>query len=170
MSLTYTLREREYRECGSPMRGDNLTRDTVSMMKKYDECYRATLFALRSLSLCDSSATHLLRKLLARGISAEIAKSTVDEMRSLGYIDEARQLEKIITDLVNKSNMGRYKITSRLMAKGYSAREINRAISELSARGEIDFSLAEERLLNKYPELSSDEKRKILYKNGYTNA
>lgn len=129
---------------------------------------RARKFALSSLSRYDSSKKALYEKLIARGFDKESAADAVDYVVSFGYIDEKRQIEKISLDLYNRQNFGKRKIFSRLVNKGYSPSDVSSVISSLVRDGEIDFEIAKERLLCKYPsELSPDEKRKILFKNGF---
>ena len=166
----YYLSERVYHALSSPMRGDNLTRDTLSKIIDEDMRYRATRSALGSLSLCDSSKEALCSKLLKKGYNRKIAESVVNYMCSLGYIDEERQMEKLIVSFCENNNFGRQKIFAKLRAKGYPAGEISKKINSLLREGSIDFEKAKARLLGKYPpDLSSEEKRKILYKNGFTN-
>ena len=167
---SYTLSEREYRELSSLKCGDNLTRVELSALEECDMRYRALRFALSSLSLCDSSKRNLYMKLTARKISKEIAALTVNEVVRLGYLNEERQIENIAISLNEREKMGRYKITRRLLSKGYSQGDINRAICRLISEEKIDFEATRAELLAKYPDdLSDEEKRKILYKNGYVN-
>ena len=166
----YTVSEREYADLSSPKCGDNLTRAEIYLLAECDMRYRALRFALSSLALCDSSKRNLYMKLTARKISKEIAASTVDEVVRLGYLNEERQIENIALSLNNREKMGRYKIARRLLSKGYSQSDINKTISRLITEGKIDFEFTKQELLSKYPEnLSDEEKRKILYKNGYLN-
>ena len=91
------------------------------------------------------------------------------EMVSLGYIDEARQLERIILSEANARLYGYSKIKARLMAKGYSSDDINRVTKKLVSLGEIDFKENAKKLLQKhFPDgATTEEKKKLLYKNGY---
>jgi SOS response regulatory protein OraA/RecX len=86
-----------------------------------------------------------------------------------GYVDERRQLERIILDEANRKLRGPLKIIPYLVSKGYSSSEIREVISELVESGEIDFkSNARELLMKKMPDgADEDEVRKILYKNGF---
>lgn len=164
-SLSLTVSEREYAEAGSPLSRDSLNEDTVLALRAADERYRAKAKALRVLSYGDNSEGMLMRKLLCAGIRRSIAHEVVCEMVARGYINSRRQLEKLVTFEVNFKNSGPMKLIPKLVAKGYKKSEVEGVISDLEARGEIDFDAARERLLQG---VGDDEVKKILYKNGYT--
>lgn len=131
---------------------------------------RALKFALSSLSHCDSSKKALYDKLIARGCDREIASDTVDYVVGLGYINEERQIERLALDLHTRRLYGKRKIFLHIVKKGYSPKDVSKIITALMERDEIDFARSRAELLKKYPsELSFDEKRKILLKNGYTD-
>ena len=164
-----TVSEADYRDAGSPLSGDTLDPDTISLLKNSDMRYRAGLHALRILSFADNNEKNLYRKLISRGIRADIAEEVSHDMVSRGYIDEKRQLSIIITEEVNRKLTGPHKLRAKLIAKGYSAADINSEISRLLRSGEIDFERSSALLIEK--KLPSDhteeEVKKILYKNGY---
>ena len=108
-------------------------------------------------------------KLCRSGIDKEVARQTAKQMVGLGYINDRRQIKRQIISLVSVSNQGPLKILPKLIAKGYSKSEIEGAISELSDSGEIDFSEAEEKILqaSEIHDKNSPEAKKILYKHGF---
>ncbi len=165
-----TVKERDYREAGAPLSGDNLTRECIFALEFSDERYRATKKALNILSYGDNSEKMLEYKLVSGGIGRAAAKSTVRDMVSLGYINSERQLDSLIKNLVNVSCIGKLKIIPKLAAKGYSHSEITARIDELVFCGEIDFEAAKERLIEKKlpPDAGSEEIKKLLYKNGFS--
>ncbi len=167
---SYTVSKAEYDSLNSLSKGDNVTRDTLSFIEECDMRYRATRSALGSLSLCDSSKSALYRKLVMKGYDKKISAEVVDYMCALGYIDEDRQIERLVSSLVNQSNLGRSKVVQKLIAKGYKSQSITKVINRLAESGEIDFSAARERLLEKHSEKDENEKKKLLYKNGFINA
>lgn len=165
----FTVSESEYREAGSPLTRDNLTRDAFDILQYADMRYKAKLKALRILSYGDNSEGMLKRKLCMAGIKRDIAEDTVRECVRLGYINSDRQLEKLIINEVNIRNHGPRKIIPRLIAKGYARSDIEKAIGDLLDGGSIDFDEAKARLISKLPCGSSDEEiKKTLYKNGHT--
>ena len=102
--LEYTVSEKQYSELGSPLTGDEYS--DVEALCECDMRYRAKLYALRILSFGDNSELALKRKLIARSVSPKIAAQTAAEMVGLGYVDEHRQLERLIENEVNQRLVG----------------------------------------------------------------
>lgn len=166
---SFTVSETEYREAGSPLTKDNLTRDVFSALQYADMRYRATVKALRVLAFGDNSELMLSRKLLSAGFNKEIISETVSECVRLGYINSERQLKKLITGEVNIKNQGMGKIIPRLISKGYKRSEIEKVAAMLCESGEIDFDEAKARIISKLPCDAEDEEiKKALYKNGHS--
>ena len=112
---------------------------------------------------------NLATKLYRAGFGRDTVSAVTAEMEGLGYIDERRQLERIILNEANLKLRGPRKIIPTLAAKGYSTSDISSVMSALVDSGEIDFSrnariLAEKKLPD---DADSEEKKKLLYKNGY---
>ena len=98
-----------------------------------------------------------------------MAAEVVREMVSLGYIDEQRQLSRLITEEANRKLLGPRKIVPKLISKGYSMSDIREALAGLVDTGEVDFDKNRELLLEKHLGLTEDseEMRKLLFKYGY---
>lgn len=166
---SFTVREAEYREAGSPLVRDNLTREAFYTLQYADKRYNAKLKALRILSYGDNSKLMLARKLLSAGFSKEITDETVSECVRLGYINSKRQLQKLITGEVNIKNHGMAKIIPKLISKGYRRSEIESVADMLCGAGEINFEEAKARIISRLPCGAGDEEiKKALYKNGHT--
>ncbi len=165
---SFFISAEQYKEIGEISVGDYVTREVLSSLEYCDTLYRATLKAMRILSYGDNSERMLKRKLKLAGFSSEITDEVTEKMLSLGYINAARQLDRLVSVAVNTSNLGKRKILPKLIAKGYTRADIEKAIERLVSSGEIDFSLAMQRLRAKLPEESSDEEiKKYLYKFGH---
>ncbi len=165
--LEYTVSEKEYRELGSPLTGDVFF-DT----EKLSECdmrYRAKLYALRILSFGDNSEQALKRKLIARSISPKIAMEIAAEMVRLGYVDEHRQLHRLIEVEANLRLSGRDKLFPKLISKGFSRDKIESVLDNLISHGIVDFEKNKRILIEKKlgADASDEEVRKLLYKFGY---
>jgi SOS response regulatory protein OraA/RecX len=154
---------------GSPSRGTAFTDEELSLIKSEDERIRATKKALSLLSYSDNNEKALVTKLHRAGFSRDIAVGVSEEMVRLGYIDESRQLERLILREANISLSGFGKLLPKLIAKGYSSENIKKITHRLAESGEIDFKENARRLIEKkLPENASrEEKKKLLYKNGY---
>ena len=168
-SARYTINAATFEAIGSPAIGDELDEGQMSAIKYTDELIRAKKKAVQILSFADNNRKNLLAKLCRAGFCKEIADEVCQEMVSLGYIDERRQLERIIVVEANVKLRGPQKIIPALSAKGYSSSDISCVMHSLVDSGEVDFKKNAKLLIEK--KLSScqdaEEKRKLLYKNGY---
>ena len=165
----YTVRETVYIDIGSPCRGEELSDETLAILIRADEYYRAKRAALSILSYGDNNERTLHTKLRARSISDEIASEVVCEMVSLGYINESRQLERIITDEANRRLQGPRKLIPKLLSKGYSMSDIRQTLERLVDSGEVDFDKNRELLLDKLlgSVRDTEQVKKLLFKYGY---
>ena len=167
-SARYTVGESIYSEIGCPSVGDELTDEDMSAIKYADELVRAEIKALSLLSYADNNRRTLKQKLLRAGFGYEISDTVCEKMCSLGYIDESRQLERLILVEANTKLRGPERIIPALVAKGYSLSNVKAVMRELVDSGEIDFKKNAKALINKkLPDADIEEKRKFLYKNGY---
>ena len=121
------------------------------------------------LSYGDNNERSLIRKLTARGIARERAEAVAREMSSLGYINEQRQLLNIVSKEANVNLSGPRRIRAKLISRGYRTADISSAIDELVRCGEVDFERSAELLISKKltRDATDDEKKALLYKNGY---
>ena len=164
----YTLDERFVLE-NRYSSGDEITEDDLSAIKARDAYIRGKLKALSLLSFADNSKATLRMKLLRFGTDKETAERIVDEMVSLGYLNEENQIDRLVMRLACDRLFGPKKIIAQLASKGYSASDVRSAIRRLCDSGEIDFAENKRRLLEKYSveDGDCDEENKILYKNGF---
>ena len=161
----YTVRRSVYEELGSPLRTAPLNEDDICTLRLADEYYRGKRAALSILSYGDNNAKTLFDKLRRRSVSEEICEEFVAEMISLGYVDEKRQLERLILEDSNRKLLGPRKITPRLLSKGYRLADIREVYSRLSESGEINPEENKERLLEKH--LGARNFHKLLLSNKY---
>ena len=166
----YTVSESAYSEIGSPNPPCEVDFGMLELICNADECYRAKSLALKLLSYADNNERTLTTKLVSRGIKRDVAHDTVAEMVRLGYVDEKRQLERLILKEANGSLAGPKKLVPKLMAKGYSRSDIDSVMYRLCENGEIDFQKNREDLIAKKVTRGATEEeiRAILYKNGYS--
>ena len=143
--------------------------DTHAEIKARDLYIRGKRKALSLLSFADNSKKSLSAKLLRYGIDRRTTETIVEEMATLGYVNEDGQISRLVERLANGQLVGPKKIIAKLAAKGYSPDAVRRAIRELVESGEIDFSENKRRLLEKHSidEGDTEEENKVLYKNGY---
>ena len=164
----FNVKSGDYRLAGSPLVGDEADGEMFRILQDSDSRYRALKVALGILSYSDNSVRMLKFKLKRHGFDTDTAEFAVSEVLRLGYIDERRQVGRLVSDLVNRSNLGRRKITEKIVAKGYSASLVSSVTDELSGSGEIDFQRAMDELVAKHSPFESDEEKyKLLFKYGF---
>ncbi len=167
-SARFTVSNAVYSAVGRPAVGEELSAHAFSELAYADELYRAEKKALSLLSYTDNNEQSLKMKLLRAGFRRDVATDICEKMVSLGYIDEARQLERLILRAANDALLSERKIYEKLRAKGYSSALISRVMSELSRSGQINFEENRTRLLQTLPgDATDEEKAKLLYKHGY---
>lgn len=165
----YTVDSDTFRTIGSPSVGDMLDGEQMSAIVYTDRFIRARKKALSLLAYADNNKKTLAMKLLRAGFDRDTVETVCIEMIERGYINERRQLERLILDEANRKLRGPLRIIPALVSKGYSSSEIKETMSSLVELGEIDFSVNARRLIEKkLPDgADEEEKKKILYKNGY---
>ena len=166
-SYEYTVSRSQYEELGAPACDGELC--DVESIKAYDMKYRATLYALRILSYGDNNLRSLKDKLISRSISSSVADEVCREMTEMGYVNEIRQLERLIENEVTQKLSGRVKLYSKLIRKGYRKKDIDKVLDSLISSGIVDFEGSKEKLIEKkLPAGASEEEIKsLLYKYGY---
>ena len=165
-TVSLRLTEAEYLDMGSPAVGCELGDGELSELRALDERHRALNKALSLLSYSDKNERTLLMRLLNCGFSRESAREAVRTCVSLGYINEERQLQRLVVAEWRKL-YGRRAIVARLCAKSYSRADIERTVDELEGAGEIDFSESFRRLCEKYGSHEGEQLLKLKYKYGY---
>ena len=165
----FYISQTEYARCGGPVRGEEIDEDTYLRMARYHEYHKAKKKALSLLGYGDNNEKNLIRKLRVAGFDPDLARIVTQEMVSLGYIREDDQLRRLIVAEANGKLQGPNKIFQKLVAKGYSSADIRKIMEELVDEGEINFKSNAMRLIEKkLPEgANSEEKKTLLYKNGY---
>ncbi len=161
----YTVSEVQYSCLGSPLIGDALVDGDAEKLLNFSEYNKAKKKALNILAFGDNSRFALSIKLARAGFSVSVAREITEEMCSLGYIDEERQLRRIIASEVNGAKIGIRKLLPKLRARGYSAAKTSRIFKELCDSGEIDPDAVKLSLTEGVTDI--EEKRKILYKHGF---
>ena len=145
--------------------GDSLCDEDLAPLLEEDERRRCMKRALSILAYADNSKRLLYTKLKRAGYSSSLARECVTDCERLGYIDEKKQLLRLVAHEANSTLRGPVRIKAHLAGRGYSPRDIDEAIEILTSRGEVDFELNFERLSERFPE-GTDEFL-VKYKYGY---
>ncbi len=164
----YTLSETQYSSVGTPLAGDVLDDGVKGEIYGFSEYNKYKKKALNILAFGDNSRKQLVMKLVRAGAKRNLASDIADEMKSLGYINEERQLEHLIEDEVNLKLNAPRKFIPKLAAKGYSADLIKMVADKLISENTISYDAARSKLLCKLgDDADKDEVKKILYKHGF---
>ena len=166
--IKYTVSEGTYRDIGCPLSGEILYDRAIEAIAEEDEKRRAMQKALNVLAYADNNEKKLYTKLIMAGFGKEAARSTVCECVRLGYIDEERQIKRLIIRYWAELQ-GPDKIIYKLISNGYNKNSAYRIMQTLEEDKEIDFSASRDKLIEKKlpSNASAAEKRKLLYKFGY---
>ena len=164
----YTVSEGTYRKIGCPLSGDIIDGDSFDALEKDDGERRALMKALSILAYADNNERKLYTKLINHGFSRNYARFAVEECVRLGYIDEQRQLERLIVKYSGEL-LGPRKIMAKLVSRSYTPQQVSKMIRSLEEQEKIDFSKSKRILLETKLEedASYEEKRKLLHKYGY---
>ena len=165
----FNLGKSTYARIGMIRKGEELTDEVMALMDEENEYRAAKRHALSILSYGDNNERRLIEKLMRKGSSREVAREVAREMVSLGYINESRQLERLVSLDANTKLFGEGRIHRHLVSLGYSAADVRSILLSLCESGEIDFEKNAVRLLEKHggKALDADTKRKLLFRYGY---
>ena len=163
----YSVLENTYFSLGSPPREYNLSDTAFARICCEDEEYRAMKKAVSLLAVSDKSTFTMRDKLVRCGFDRDVAQDVVLECVRRGYIDESRQLDRLVTKEANDALRGRMYIKRKLVGKGYRSADIDAAIDRMVAAGDIDFADNFERLAAKKGIEDVESRRILKYKYGY---
>jgi len=163
----YLISADTYLRLNSPVRGTEITERTFADICLEDETYKAVKKAYSFLCDMDRSKYTLRMKLVQYGFSPDASDAAIDRCVELGYLDEYKQVERAVEREANYKLRGRYHIRRRLVGKGYSITDIDRAISALIDSGDIDFDKSFERLCEKRHAETEEQRTKLKYRFGY---
>ena len=106
------------------------------MLAESADRFAALEQGLSLLSYGDATKAGLIRKLRRRGISAEIAEASAEQLAARGYIDECAQIERFLRNELRKGR-GARRILAAAREKGYGDEAVARLRDRLA---EIDFA------------------------------
>lgn len=163
----YSVSSDTYISLGSLSCDTEIGERDLSNIRLEDEGHRAFKKAYGYLSDMDRSRYTLKGKLIKAGFSSDASDIAIERCSELGYLNEYEQVERAVEREANYKLRGRYYIKRRLLDKGYSLSDINRAIAALTERGDVDFDANFERLSEKKGAETEEEITKLKYRYGY---
>jgi regulatory protein len=131
--------------------------------------------ALRVLALRDHSEAELRRKLKTKGYQADEIEASVERLRELGYLDDARFARSFAGSAVRNGRGFGARIKMELSRRGVAAGIIQETLAELGeefAEAEMLADTIERRFAGFDPQSATDkEKRRVvayLQRKGFT--
>jgi len=83
------------------------------------------------LSFADNTKKSLVRKLIMKGFSKEIAADAADHLEKTGYINETEAAKTLSHDMAQKKLYGPRRISAALYEKGFSRNAVESTMKEL---------------------------------------
>lgn len=161
----FLLSDGQYDALGRPTPCEEISDEDFRIVSDGDEYNRAKKKALNILSFGDNSERELLAKLSRAGFSRTVRDRVLSEMKALGYVDEERQLVRLIQNEALLKLHGPKKILAHLSGKGYAPEKIKATMRRLEIEKLISFDEIKKKL---FAEASDEEeRRKLLYKKGF---
>ncbi len=167
-SARYTVNLSLYSSVGAPKVGCEISEEQMEIIREFDLEHRATKKAYDLLAIADNNKRSLKMKLVRAGFDKELSEKVVCEIAKRGFINENRQIERLVMVEAGKKR-GPRRIVSSLSAKGYSIEDIKKSIVLLTDSGSLDFQSVKAELISSAKEdgRSFDEIKKLLYKQGF---
>lgn len=110
--------------------GSDITQDEIDKIKSDYESYRTKHRAMDLLSRRSHSAKELEGKLM-RKASKENARSAVEKMQQLGFIDDESFAVSYANELWTRKHFARSRIKRELLLKGVDSEIADKTVSEL---------------------------------------
>ncbi|MDY3845802.1 MAG: hypothetical protein SOZ62_02680 [Eubacteriales bacterium] len=164
---SYEVSREDYISIGEPREGEEILDEEISVITRISDEKEAFDRALRIVAFGDNSYRVLYAKLMQRGFSRSVCDTVIEKLKSLGYIDEDRQLRRLVEYTAKEKLIGIKKLVPLLVSKGYSSSDVIRMVGECEKNGNIDFGEIKKSLFDKYSPGDEKEKRLLLYKHGF---
>ncbi len=86
--------------------------------------------AVRYLTFKDRSEYEILKKLIDAGFDKNVAQNAVDELRTIGYLDDTRYAMKYLSERIRTKALSKKSLGFELKNKGIDKEIIEKALSE----------------------------------------
>ncbi|MGB9664671.1 MAG: regulatory protein RecX [Ignavibacteria bacterium] len=154
--------------------GEELDESFIELIKKENEYFEVKKSALRFLSIRNHSSQELYKKLSKKKFSDQIIKKVIDELLSIGYLNDKKFAEQYLSELTGKL-FGPLKIKNEMIKRGIAKEIIDDVLSDYFNNDEIQKEVIKNILSkNRFPKKISNrnEMQKIynyLISRGFQN-
>jgi regulatory protein len=107
-----------------------------------DRLQHALDLAYRYLGHRDRTVAEVRERLSAERVEPDVVEEAVEELRHLGYLDDARYAQRFVEDRRSIDAWGAARIERRLLAVGVDAALVAAALGEHGAGEELEAALA----------------------------
>jgi regulatory protein len=107
-----------------------------------DRLQHALDLAYRYLGHRDRTVAEVRERLSAERVAPDVVDEAVEELRHLGYLDDARYAQRFVEDRRSIDAWGAARIERRLLAVGVDAALVAAALGEHGAGEELEAALA----------------------------
>lgn len=112
--------------------------------------------AVRYLTYRDRSESEILTKLIEAGYDGNVAQNAVDELRTIGYLDDARYAMKYLSERMRTKALSKKSLGFELNNKGIDKEIIEKALSEFEID---DYEVALREGKRKFGKYNLDDKK-----------
>jgi len=98
--------------------------------------------AYRFLGHRDRAVAEVRERLAAEGVEPAVVDGAIDELRHLGYLDDARYAQRFVEDRRTIDAWGAERVERRLLAVGVDTELIAAALGEQGAGEELEAAVA----------------------------
>lgn len=123
--------------------GVEITEAEISELETEDVAWKAREASFTLLSYRPRTARELQRRLERKEFPEDVARATVEDLRTRGLVDDAAFAESFVRDRVRMRPRGRRRLVQELRAKGVDLEAADSAISRvLEGEGASELDLA----------------------------
>jgi regulatory protein len=136
--------------------GVKLEEKFLELLRTENEYFEAKKSALRFLSIRNHSSQELCKKLSRKKFSEQIIKKVIDELLTLGYLNDRKFAEQYLNELMGKL-FGPLKIKNEMLKRGISNEIVDDILNEYFNNDDMQKEIIEKILSkNKFPKRISN--------------
>lgn len=136
--------------------GTTISEEQLSVIRDKVLVHAARERAVRYLTYRDRSENEILTKLIDAGFDANVAQNAVNELRTIGYLDDTRYAMKYLSERIRTKALSKKSLGFELKNKGIDEEIIEKALSEFEID---DYEVALREGKRKFGKYNLDDKK-----------
>lgn len=138
--------------------GEQLDEKFLELLKNENEYFEVKKSALRYLSIRNHSSQELYKKLSKKKFSDQIIKKVIDELLSIGYLNDKKFAEQYLIELTGKL-FGPLKIKNEMIKRGITKEVVDDVLNDYFNNDEMQKEIIKKILSkNRFPQRISNRK------------